>query len=273
MNQDNRKRALAEVVSLEGWHKGFTATRRTADLHVDVTFAEGRIGEDPASDVRFKMRLKRAEVVVIIPPTEPASVDAASVSRDTPQIKVRATETRTLRQNASGGGELAVSASLERARAELKAQGGLSTNRALESAIRISEESQAMRVTQMRTADGDHAWVIEPVIGDALDGKPWNAVKRPRLKVKDTRLDRTKGIEPSIRVELRCRREDLEITNVTLKDAKWTSLATDPFGRNKTLTAEAVIRTRLFQAGLLTGDIDDPYARMTLCAIIAESQG
>lgn len=103
MNQDNRKRALAEVVAVDAWHQGFAQKVERVDLHVDVVFKSGRVGGEPGDDVRFRLRLKRAEVVVIVPPTEPAKIDKASVSRDAPQISAKATEKRQLNTKLAAG--------------------------------------------------------------------------------------------------------------------------------------------------------------------------
>ena len=71
----NRKRGLAEVVSIDAWHERFGESCDRADLHANVTFMTGRLGGEPESQVRFRLSLKRAEIVVVIPETEPLSVD------------------------------------------------------------------------------------------------------------------------------------------------------------------------------------------------------
>lgn len=272
MNQDNRKRALAEVVAVDAWHQGFTQKVDRVDLHVDVAFMSGRVGGEPGDDVRFRLRLKRAEVVVIVPPTEPAKIDKASVSRDTPQIAAKATEKRLLKTQISAGAKGKAKVNQAGPGGGLDLTFDASSSRSKETAITITQALQAMSVTQTETADGAYSWIVEPAVNETLAGKPWDASKAPRLKVIDKRPDRTKGIEPNIRIEVRCRREDLEITDIALKNQTvWAGFAKDPLGRNKVAAAEALIRTKLFQAGLMAGDLDDPFAQMTLCATIAES--
>ncbi|MNL78616.1 hypothetical protein D3C87_2050490 [compost metagenome] len=77
-------------------------------------------------------------------------------------------------------------------------------------------------------------------------------------------------------MEVRCRREDLLITNLELKTPKRRKSL---FGKpdtaaeeNNVLAAHAVIRTRLFEEGLFRGESDDRYAVMTLASIQAESE-
>jgi hypothetical protein len=273
MNADNRRRALAEVVTLDAWHDGFTATRDAVDLHVDVGFTDGRVGGESTDPVRFRLRLKRARVVVIVPHTEPAAVVKASVSREGPSAVVKRTEARKSKQSnkaSLGAGLVVKHGSLI---PHIDAAGSASLSATRERALTISEKLQSLRVTHVQTADGDYAWEVQPAIDATLIGRPWDAVKSPRLKVKDKRHDRSRGIEPNIRVEVRCRREDLEITEIVLKDkTSWNSLSNSPFKRNKLLAAEALIRTRLFQAGLSGGDMRDSYSELVLCATIAESQ-
>lgn len=272
MDEDNRRRTFSEIVSLDAWHEGFTALRKAVDLHVDVAFSTGRIGAEAGSNVRFRLRLKRAEVVVIVPPTEPAKIDKASVSRGSRSVQVKVTEVRKSKIAGQGSGAVGGNASSRGMSVKANARAGASLSKSRAKAVEISENGSALSVKQVATADGDYAWVVESSIEGALEGRPWDAVAEPRLKVIDSRADRSKGIAPSVRVEIRCLREDLEILDIALKDPNWAAIARDPLGRNRTLAAEAVIRTRLFESGLFNGDIADPFAKITLCATIAEGQ-
>ncbi|WP_156411977.1 hypothetical protein [Bosea sp. Root483D1] len=262
---DNRKRALAEVASLDSWHKQFSVAQEVSELHVDVSFATGRIGEEAESPVRFELRLRRVEVVVIVPSSEPASVVISSVRRDTDNTKVTRARTISTRLKAQAGVEASTSLAENGLKARFKAAVGMSASKASEDTTRIVSASKSMAVSQIKTRDGEYAWAISPASSDALSGHPWNAMRSSLLSVRDERPDRSKGIEPSIRVELRCRREDLDFPVIHRKSGV-------PWVTNKRIAAEAVIRNRLMEAGLLNGPIDDPYATITLSAIIAESQ-
>lgn len=271
MIEDNRKRALAEVVSIDAWHRGFSQKVDRVDLHVDVVFKDGRIGGEQDSDVRFRLRLKRAEIVVIVPATEPARIDKRSVSRDAPRIKGTATQTRKISRRLSAGARASAAASTGGSKASIDLAVDARAAASSDTVVKLVQAIQSLNVTQIQTADNDYAWVVEPTMEKTLAGRPWDAQAAPRLKVIDERLDRTRGIEPHVRVEVRCRREDLEISDISLKDrAGWMAHAADPLRRNRVAAAEALIRTRLFEAGLITGDISDPFAQMTLCAAIAE---
>jgi hypothetical protein len=272
MTQSNRKRGLADVVTVEAWHKGFRAKVEKADLHVDVVFMSGRIGGLPGDDVRFQLSLKRAEVVVVLPPSEPAKVDPTSVSRDAPQKEIESRETKKIKRQAGIEAGIGVKAnSNPSVGGKFKAVAGASA--AHNKVVAIAETLGSITVIHSKTDDGDHRWSLSPSATDELEGRPWNSGS-PRLKVIDTRTDRDKGLSPSVRVEVRCRREDLHITDIAMKDeGKWSLIKLGPDHRNKVAAAEALIRTRLFEEGLLSsnGDISDPYTHMTLAAISAES--
>ena len=85
----NNPRSFAETVSLDAWHTPFSQDKAEADLHIDVVFAESRLGgADQDAPVRFRLNLKRAEVHVVrdgagvlkIPPASVARVQGAFVS-------------------------------------------------------------------------------------------------------------------------------------------------------------------------------------------------
>ena len=71
-NSDNRKRALADLVTIDVWHDDFG--KRRVNLHADVVFGTARVGGESESQVRFRLSVKRAEVVVIVPDFEPVSI-------------------------------------------------------------------------------------------------------------------------------------------------------------------------------------------------------
>src|SRR5205823_1663756 len=83
-NSSNRRRAFAEIVSLDAWHEPFSEASSKVDLHADVVFETARVGGEDDSPVRFRLSMRRAEVVIVIPEWEPVGVDKASVSRDNP---------------------------------------------------------------------------------------------------------------------------------------------------------------------------------------------
>jgi hypothetical protein len=126
-----------------------------------------------------------------------------------------------------------------------------------------------MLVMQSKTADGHYRWSIEPRTAKTLEGRPWDAQKQPRMKLKDERKDRSK-IPPSVRVELSCRREDLCIEDIRLKDETlWDKIKDRAKLGNNIAAAESYIRERLAEEGLEVQNIEDRFGYLTLYSITA----
>jgi hypothetical protein len=93
-NLNNQKRAFADVVSIDAWHRPFDKKHPTVDLHAHVVFDTARVGGEPESPIRFRLSLRQAEVILVIPENEPVFVDRKSVARDAPpEVRGRVTST------------------------------------------------------------------------------------------------------------------------------------------------------------------------------------
>jgi len=270
-NSANRKRAFAEAVSIDAWHQAFGPEAAKVDLHADVVFGTARVGGEADSPVRFRLRMKRADLVVVIPDSEPAMIDKQSVSRDAPQL--RAHVKRTMEASATAGAEAQVEGGVSprSASGSVKASASVAAKTASSRKIEVSGELGMMTVTQSRTADGDYRWSIEPSTGDYLEGRPWDGALAPRLKLIDRRKDRSKGIPPTVRVEVRCKREDIEITDLIVKDEGLWKKAKRRVGfKNRIRAAEAYIRSKLAEEGLEVSNIADAFGEITLASTTAE---
>jgi len=271
-NSDNRRRAFADVVAIDAWHANFDGTSSHADLHADVVFGTARVGGESDSPVRFRLSVKRAEIVIVIPESEPVSVDTKSVSRDAPDQQGRLTEIVERTTEAHGKGTASASVGLTKfetsASAEAAIRGSLSTSQRSE----ISATIQFMDVTSSKTEDGHYRWIVQPNTKETLQGRPWNAAKQPRLTLVDRRKDRTKGIPPTVRVEVRCRREDLVIDDLEIKDEGiWDAAKRSVGFKNKLAAAASYIRDRLVAEGLEVSNIEDIFGRVTLGSTTAEA--
>jgi hypothetical protein len=270
-NSDNRRRAFADVVTIDAWHDQFDNECKTADLHADVVFGTARLGGEAASQVRFRLSVKRAELVVITPETEPVSVEKTSVSRDAPEFQARKTGTVETTKQAK------IEASADVSVSDRGFKGSIGTEVKAESSVTAKEKIetsqivQLMLVTQSKTEDGNYRWVITPQAQKVLDGRPWDANKNPRMKLVDGRRNRSKGIPPTVRIEVHCLREDLEIQDIEIKDATlWEKLRPREAFRNKIVAAESYIRDRLAEEGLEAGHISDKFSFLTLARVTAD---
>lgn len=274
MSDSNQRKALAEVLTAEAWHDAFTNGRTCSDLHVDVVFGLGRIGGGDPSGVRFRLSLKRAEIVIIVPEHEPVAVNPASVRRDSPKEITGRIETKA---KVSKGGSVSLSGNVGASTKGVKAAANAKATVALAvSKNRTATTTRAFKgleVTQNKDAENNYRWVIEPALGAAhLSGRPWDALKAPRLQLIDQRSSNSKSMPPTVRVEVRCLREDLEISHITLGDAStFAVLKRRKAAATRRIAAEAAIRTLLTEAGLLTGDMSDPYAQLMLAMTTADA--
>jgi hypothetical protein len=271
-NFDNRKRAFADVVAIDAWHSPFDEQTAVVDLHVDVVFGTARVGGEEESPVRFRLSVKRAEIVLIIPESEPVGIDRSSVSRDSPELPAKLTEVIEQSALAHAKGAAAGSIGAAGITGSLTAEVGGQANVSSTSKYEVSGIVEFMFVTQSITADGYYRWAVEPKRSGVLQGRPWNAVNKPRLKLIDKRRDRTKRIPPTVRVEVRCRREDLAVDDVEVKDETlWEKIKSKPFFGNKMAAAESYIRDRLAEEGFAIKNINDIFTEITLGSATAAS--
>lgn len=268
MSRPNRLRALADLVGLDAW-KGALDSEGRFNLHVDVAFGMARVGGEPEERARFRLVLKRAEIVVVVPATEPATIDQASISRESAQVLVSSRETRSSNRSigADVSGEIGIGLGGAKAKASAKTKASAASAR--KASTTIMRKGSGLIVGQSKTVEGDYRWVVSPALPDGvLDGHPWDAKKKPRMKIRDDRRDRDRHIEPTVRIQVRCLREDLEIKDIVLKDAtRWGQLIKSPTHRNRMVAAEAVIRDRLARAGLFHGPLDEPFAEICLIEV------
>jgi hypothetical protein len=97
-------------------------------------------------------------------------------------------------------------------------------------------------------------------------------LKSPLLKLVDQRTNREKGIAPSVRLEIRCLREDLKIEDIEIKNSGlWEKLVNREGSKNRLKAAEAYIKNQLEEAGLEAGDLSDKFAKITLGEVIANN--
>ncbi|QIP05831.1 hypothetical protein [Bradyrhizobium symbiodeficiens] len=271
-NFDNRKRAFADVVTIDVWHQSFDEETASADLHADVVFGTARVGGETDSPIRFRLSVKRAEIVVVIPEAEPVTVDRRSVSRDAPELQGRLTQVVERTSQANAKGSVAGGLSAIGLTGSASVEGNAQTSMSASNRIEVSETIQFMLVTQSKTADGHYRWSAEPRTTKVLRGRPWDGAKEPRLRLIDRRKDRSKGIPPTVRVEVRCRREDLVIEDLVVKDENlWEKIQGRAGFRNRMAAAESYIRDQLSQEGLEVRNIQDSFGQLTLADVAADS--
>ena len=271
-NFDNRRRAFADVVTIDAWHSEFGEYAQTVDLHADIVFGTSRVGGEEEAPVRFRLSVRRAEVVLIIPESEPVSVDRTTVSRDAPESQGHLTETLERSTRASAKAKIAGSVSSSGVIGSAEAEAGAEAVILATTKMETSGTVQFMLVTQSKTAEGHYRWTVTPRHSRTLDGRPWDGAKQPRLKLIDKRSDRSKGIPPTVRFEVRCRREDLVIEDLEIKnELLWDRLKAKTGFTNRLAAAESYIRDRLAEEGFAATQIDEKFAELIIASATAET--
>ena len=261
----NRKRVFENVVSIEAWHSKFDSQTRSATVHVDISFLRARLGEEPESPVRFDVALKRAEIVFIIPATEPLKVIQSSVKRESPRSG-RAVVAESVTKSGTVRGQLGLNMTAPQnlaASVSAEAQAQASSERA----VRIEQEAKGIEWAQAKDGAGNYKWSVWPGIGHDLLGKVWNAVTDPILTVLHP-SEEISVIRPVCRIELRCKRDDISITNLHSKKGIFQGSLFD----NKKAAAEAFIRKALSNRNLQVIHFEDPYGDVTLADIYVDDE-
>jgi hypothetical protein len=268
----NQMRAFADVVSIDAWHRGFESGCDRADLHADVVFSTARMGGEPESKVRFRLSLKRAELVVVIPETEPVKVDPTSVSRDSANLTGQRKVTTQSESGISGAAKIKASASSDSLSAEASLSADASASKKIKEETNISVDFNGFQIQHRKDRDGNYTWIIEGENGGKLNGQPWNAEEKPRLTLVDKRAHPKNNLPPVVRLEVRCLREDMEISDIEMKDeGKWSLTLTDGQKAKKLKAAEAFIRNKLEEEGLVSVAMEESFSEIVMAYITADS--
>jgi hypothetical protein len=201
-------------------------------------------------------------------------VDPKSVSRDSPEIEGRLTETFEEKSKVGSLAEGEATVSPVTASGRLKVQLEAGVSQSASKKLSFSGAARLMIVTQSQTDDDQYRWTVESRSQRPLAGRPWDAAKEPRLTLIDRRKDKSKSIPPTVRVEVRCKREDIVIEDLEVKDETlWASVKARAGFHNRMAAAESYIRDRLTEEGLEVKNISDIFGELTLASTTAESAG
>ena len=110
-----------------------------------------------------------------------------------------------------------------------------------------------------------YCWEVTPRNNSALLGKIWDAVAKPRLSIiMSNAIAQSSDCE--VRVIIECRRQDIEIRNIQLKDKKL-SLASLRDAKNNLVAAEAVIKKLIYEKGFDVENFSEPFAAVTITSL------
>src|SRR4029077_19296408 len=121
-----------------------------ADLYVDVVFGEARVGGEHESPIRFRLHIKRADVLVVVPESEPLRIDKRSVSRDTPKTKARSAKTVQHKSSATASASLKAAMKGTGIGGSVGLNAKAEANAATDQRLEISTDSGALTVIQSK---------------------------------------------------------------------------------------------------------------------------
>jgi hypothetical protein len=263
----NRARMLADVVYLDAWHQPLQKGRQRVAVFTNLLFDEGRLGGDISSPVTFRLSLRRAELVVMCG-NEPVRIVKSTLKRRSIPLPVKAKVT----SKSDTRNERRGKASLSNKGMSVEGAVTAKTAESIQVEYATALSMAGIDVAYMPDGAGNDRWLLRPTAGDRLSG-PATDEGEAFFEIADLRRDPDKGIEPSIAFELRCKKEDLLITDIKLKDDGLMERFRNAVGfENKMKAAEAYIRTKLYEMGLGENAMDTPFADIRLAVVVARNE-
>lgn len=251
---DNNPRAFGDAVSLDAWRTRYDENSGEADLHVNVVFSDGRIGGGIGSPVRFRLQLLRADVHVVRDAARVLKIPSSSVLVSNSSSIERTAKT-SLETEHTGQAKVSLGAANS-------AEVAGSRKHILRQEVVETGELEIMRFVSMKTPEG-YLFRIEQATEAPLSGSPW-APSTPVLTVKDPHTPRANGEPPELRIELRCRREDMHITDIQITE-NGKNIHASP---NKILAVEQYIKSELLKIGFYVNDISDPFSEVIIADVV-----
>lgn len=265
---NNRSRSLGQIAVVNAWFDLIPdKSPPRYSFHMDVSFREERLGGEPGDPVRFRVGLLQCEVAVVLPAGEAKLViDPRSIASDQSTATVRRNREHATAKSASG----AIRGRFGSSGGSAGASGAVSGNTSTTNTTVIQDETALLLGQRSKTGGGDLSWIVSRADGQGiLDQVIWDARAQPRFDLIDKRdsaqrdRDARNQLHPTVRVEVHCRSEDLQITDISLTDPderRGTAIFKNPQKRQK--AAEAFIKRELLSEGLRAVNIHDPFGRL-----------
>jgi hypothetical protein len=257
---------------INAWFDPLGDVHRRYSFHANVAFQEERLGSDSAASVRFRISLKRCEVVVILPSDRSTlKADPRTLAMTPPRSPISQERTNKRSRAARIGAKFGFTGGRPDLGITASADGGVSA----ETSQSDVQSIPILSTLHGQSKDRHHCWRVSGEYEGKLLGSLWNAAEEPRFQVIDQRsaenreLDKERGLPPIASVEIRCMREDLVISEISLKDEEEERAARGKSGhKNRLKAAESYIRTELLKEGLSVGDLSDVFSEMTIAEMI-----
>jgi hypothetical protein len=266
LDEKNRLKSVGQLAVVSGWFEQDKSFPKRHSLHLNVSFKEERFGGVPESKIHFEVRLRQCEIVVILPERGNGfRVIQKSLARTPPPPPVSVTDTEDEQQTSKISAMVRISKSL-------LAGGDVSAEKTTAKHKRTDKSRQVrpMEVLHTLTSEMHHSWLVKGITG-ALNGSLWDPENEPRFAVSDNRdvgiseKERSLGLPPVSVVEVRCKREDIDIFNMSFKDLETQGIAQNRENHDIRLrAAEEYLKTMIQLQGLRVGDMRDKFSDVSL---------
>lgn len=267
---NNRARIFSDLLSIEAWRSPITSNSREAKVHVELAFHQGRLGGDDYSlPFTFNVHLKRALLNIQV--SSPLVINRDSIARGIPEASVELTKYKHVRKNITTNlsGEAKVSPAAFAA--EISGGGKSVKDVTFEEEAKIIETVPPILIRPSpASSSSEYCWELEPSYLPFLEGQPWDPISAPRFSIKDAAGD---GDEAPVKVFVSCKLEDIDISQLELKDINLDArLAQIVYRDMNKAAATQYIKQALRFASLEPGRMDNRFASVLLADILALSE-
>ncbi len=267
---DNRRRVLAEVLSIDAWHDPFRIDGQTSAVHVEVSFQQGRMGgDDPNIPFTFRIALRRALLTVRL--EDPLSIKRSSVARDIPEKPAELSTFLTAKNVAKTN--LATKGELNPSKFSLALSGGISSDREAtkEEQVKVVQTVPRIMSTSRPRSSTEYAWDLQPAYEETLEGQPWHPINEPRLRVRHP--SSFMQIDPTIKVTLSCALEDISITELEPKPAGLLDTVIRTVTNEVSYVAAIqYLKTVLIDANLDVGRVDTRFSDISIADVLSKAE-
>jgi len=263
----NTYRAL-NFVSLQAWLEA--SEGNLANLHVDVVFRKGVFGEADQDRVRFRAALKRCEVVAVVPSNSRYRPILSSIAR--PKVESSFSRSVLQERGVQSGVAGSIKGGTNSSLGLTAATSAQATGSIERSNVERTEQNEFYESTSLvqhfKCSDGCQGWEVLSTIDKPLSGSPWDAVNDARMTLQ-TNPDNVPEDAPPVRIEIRCRREDIEIFDLEAKDQNvWQRVKKKMNCDLYIAAAEQFIKDELVKNGFPRLNVVEPFAEVVVADII-----
>jgi hypothetical protein len=266
MSLNNRERILGDLVSIEAWFKRLTEQNPASDFFLHVRFQEAVFGSKPEDVVRFRVRLRKANITVVV--EEPIKVPRDTVRRDRLGWVNTIEEVRSQENGAAFDAKAGVALGPTHASASLEANANLNaaaSNKIVETRTLLTSGTQV----EHSVKDGANRWTFTPAMGAHLSG---HAFQETVALMKLHLSGPTPRIEPTVKVVLTCLREDIDIIDLQAKDIPKGILQRGMGEEKKLKLAEEILKMALSASELVVTDLSETFAEVTIADVLAAEE-